>query len=483
MLMRWLVSLGVSLAFTHCAKAQHFTDQRIQDIDQLIETRLDETRIPGAAVVLVEDGRIVHTRGFGLAEIETGTPATSDTVFAIGSVTKSFVSNTLLQLERDGLIDLEAPVITYLPAFQSASKAMSDTITVRQLMEHTSGFSTYDGNRNQTNSRRTDDALAKVSAQTMKYKLNRPVGRSFEYSNANYEVLGHLIESVTGASFQIAIEEWIFNPLEMNRSGVLNDGSSKTAPAYRFVLSTPQPFEFSPGAALGPKGGVYTTAEDMGLYLIALMNARSPIASWDSSWASGPDTTVESSYGPGWMVSQSNLGPLVKHNGMNGGYSALAGFAPESGLGFAIMANASQGLVAGDIPALTEDAFAVAFDRPIQGLRGHQSAWTQLVLIGPMLIGLAIWIAMFLLNTIAGALSKRSTTLLAVSQIVLPGAILATIAWLVIYQIPRQFGLPLEAIRLFVPDIGWVLTFLGYGALSFLVVRSACLLLARHGKR
>ncbi|MEL6959896.1 MAG: serine hydrolase domain-containing protein, partial [Pseudomonadota bacterium] len=177
------------MAFTHCAKAQHFTDQRIQDIDQLIETRLDETRIPGAAVVLVEDGRIVHTRGFGLAEIETGTPATSDTVFAIGSVTKSFVSNTLLQLERDGLIDLEAPVITYLPAFQSASKAMSDTITVRQLMEHTSGFSTYDGNRNQTNSRRTDDALAKVSAQTMKYKLNRPVGRSFEYSNANYEVL------------------------------------------------------------------------------------------------------------------------------------------------------------------------------------------------------------------------------------------------------------------------------------------------------
>ncbi|NQY12974.1 MAG: beta-lactamase family protein [Henriciella sp.] len=130
------------MAFTldHVAQGEHFSDQRTKEIDRIIEARLVETRVPGAAVVLVEDGRVVHARGFGLADVETETPVSSNTIFAIGSVSKSFVANALLQLERDGRISLDDPVVSHLPAFRSVTKKKSDTISIRQFMQHTSGF-------------------------------------------------------------------------------------------------------------------------------------------------------------------------------------------------------------------------------------------------------------------------------------------------------------------------------------------------------
>ena len=482
MKLRWLIALCVAFTLDHVAHGEHFSDQRTKEIDRIIEARLVETRIPGAAVVLVEDGRVVHARGFGLADVETETPVSSNTIFAIGSVSKSFVANALLQLERDGRISLDDPVVSHLPAFRSVTKKKSDTISIRQLIQHTSGFSMFDGNRHQTSRSRSEGTLAKVAAQTKRYRLNRPVGHSFEYSNANYEVLGNLLARVEGSSFEAIIENRIFKPLNMNRSGILRDSDPETATPYRFIFTKPEAFRFSPGGALGPKGGVYTTADDMGRYLIALMDEHSAIASWEDDWANGSDMPIGATYGPGWMVFQSDFGPLAKHNGMNGGYSALAGFAPETGLGFAIMANASQGMLAGDTSALTEDAFAVAFDLPVHGLQDQRPALIQLIVVGATLTGLVVWIGLFCRNAVTGRLSKSSTRWLGAAQLVLPGILLAAIAWMVMDLIPRQFGLPIEAIRLFVPDIGWLLTLLGYGSICFLVARSIALSLISNPK-
>lgn len=480
--LRWLISLCAAFTVTHGAHGEHFSDQRIQEIDRIIEARLVETRIPGAAIVLVEDGGVVHARGFGLADIETETPVSSNTIFAIGSVSKSFVANALLQLERDGRIFLEDPVVNHVPEFRSVSKNKSDAISIRQLMQHTSGFSMFDGNRHQVSKSRSEDALAKVAEQTKQYRLNRHVGHHFEYSNANYEVLGNLLATVEGSSFQAIIEDRIFKPLNMNRSGILRDTDLDTATPYRFIFSQPKAFRFSPGSALGPKGGVYTTADDMGHYLIALMDERSAIESWEDDWTKGPKMPNGAIYGPGWMVFQSDFGPLAKHNGMNGGYSALAGFAPDAGLGFAIMANASQGLLAGDVSALTEDAFAVAFDLPIQGTQDRRPAFIQLIVVGSTLTGLLIWVGVFIRNAVTGRLNRSSARWTGAAQLMLPGILLAAIAWMAFALVPRLFGLPIEAIRLFVPDIGWLLTLVGYSSICFMVIRSIALSFARKAK-
>mgnify|MGYP001791879645 FL=1 len=148
--------------------------------------------------MLVENGEIVHARGYGYANLEHRTPVTPQTIFAIGSVSKSFIANVILQMQADGMLSLEDPVTQHLPSFRSRSKTNSDSITVRDLMQHTSGFSMFDGNRHQTDTSREDDALARVVSKTRHYRLNRPVGAAFEYSNANYETLGHLIEAVDG---------------------------------------------------------------------------------------------------------------------------------------------------------------------------------------------------------------------------------------------------------------------------------------------
>ena len=453
------------------ARDEHFSDERIAAIDALIEERLSEIHIPGAALVLVENGEIVHARGYGYANLEHRTPVTPQTIFAIGSVSKSFIANVILQMQADGMLSLEDPVTQHLPSFRSRSKTNSDSITVRDLMQHTSGFSMFDGNRHQTDTSREDDALARVVSKTRHYRLNRPVGASFEYSNANYETLGHLIEVVDGRLLEQVVEQRIFKTAAMPSTGILRDEVADLATPYRFILSTPRPFAFRPGRAIGPKGGVYTNAEDMGAYLISLVSTQSSIAAWSSDWATEAVSAGDFSYGPGWMVFDSGLGPLVKHNGMNGGYSALAGFAPDLDAGFAIMLNASRGSVAGDVEYLTEGAWALAFDQSGPARMIGQAQWIQLLIVSSLLIATGIWAAVFFLRLRNQKVCAPESLLAAIAKIWLPSILLLPIAYLALRALPVMFGLPLEALRLFVPDIGYLMSAMGYLAFGLAFVR------------
>ncbi|MEM9179728.1 MAG: serine hydrolase domain-containing protein [Pseudomonadota bacterium] len=453
------------------AHSEHFSDDRIAAIDALIEARLSELRIPGAALVLVEDGRIVHARGYGYANLEDRTPVTSKTIFAIGSVSKSLVANVILQMQDERVLSLDDPVVQHIPGFRSRNKTNSDAITIRDLMQHTSGFSTFDGNRNQTDNSRADDALARVASKTRHYRLNRAVGVAFEYSNANYETLGYLIETLEGRLLERSIEQRVFEEIGMSASGILRDDVADLATPYRFTFSTPRPFAFKPGRAIGPKGGVYTNAEDMGAYLNAVLSAQSPIASWAPDWAAAGADAGDFHYGPGWMVLESDRGPLIKHNGMNGGYSALAGFSPDIDAGFAIMLNASRGSVAGDVEYLTEGAWALAFDQASPTPTIGQAQWTQLIILSSILVGVGIWGIVFSVRLRKRSVRAPGNLLSAVVQIWLPSIALLSIAYLALSILPALFGLPLEALRLFVPDVGYLLSVVGFVSLGLALLR------------
>ncbi len=159
----------------------------IASIDAYISAQMQANHIPGMALGLVHNDQIVHLRGFGTAD-QSGRVVTPQTPFLIGSLTKSFTAMAIMQLVEAGKIDLDAPVQRYLPWFRVADATASAHITVRQLLNHTSGLPmALNGTQNSGLATMTLEQFVRGMS---KVALDRPVGSSFEYANTGYMVLG-----------------------------------------------------------------------------------------------------------------------------------------------------------------------------------------------------------------------------------------------------------------------------------------------------
>jgi CubicO group peptidase (beta-lactamase class C family) len=234
-------------------------------IDAYVDDQLDDSRIPGAAVAIVADGVTVHATGYGTDG--HGNQATADTPFWIGSNTKSITALAIMQLVEDDLIDLDAPVQQYLPDFELADPDAASTITVRHLINQTSGIARIDGIRAVANGR--DQTMSDTVADMADLDLNRQVGESFEYANLNSVVLGAIIEAVTAQSWQDYVDEHIFEPSAMDTTFTdhdLAEAAGLTA-THRSFFGFPIQTDGQHLDALVAAGYVYSTANDMARYL------------------------------------------------------------------------------------------------------------------------------------------------------------------------------------------------------------------------
>jgi CubicO group peptidase (beta-lactamase class C family) len=158
---------------------------------------MDAQRIPGLALAIVEGSRIVHVRGFGKAD-DSGRKVTPQTLPFNGSTTKSFTALAIMQLREAGKLQLDAPVQRYLPWWRVADADASARITVRHLLYQVSGLSKATGNEHATSSAANASALEDQVRELRSAKLTKPVGASWQYSNANYNTLGMIVQSVSG---------------------------------------------------------------------------------------------------------------------------------------------------------------------------------------------------------------------------------------------------------------------------------------------
>ena len=154
-------------------------------------------RIPGLSLGIVREGRTVHQQGFGEAD-ESGRDVTPQTPFIIGSLSKSFTAVAIMQLVEAGQVDLDAPVREYLSWFKVSDAAASEEITVRQLLNHTSGISAKTGKAAQGNGDLSNEALESAVRSSTTAELSEPVGSTFQYSTINYAVLGLIVQEVSG---------------------------------------------------------------------------------------------------------------------------------------------------------------------------------------------------------------------------------------------------------------------------------------------
>src|SRR4051812_24575537 len=170
--------------------------------------------VPGVAIGLVLDGDEQHF-AYGVTSVENPLPVDKDTLFQIGSTTKTYTGTLIMMLVEEGKLDLEAPVRTYLPSFKLPDKAAAGEVLVRHLLTHTGGFLGdlfEDTGRGADALRQIVRRLAKTGAQ------QTPVGSVWSYNNAGFYVIGRIIEELTGKTFEDVSKERLLDPLGMDHS-------------------------------------------------------------------------------------------------------------------------------------------------------------------------------------------------------------------------------------------------------------------------
>jgi len=315
------------------------------EVDTYIAREMKRQRLPGLALGIVQGDRILYLKGYGQAD-SSGRPVTPETPFGIGSIGKSITAMAVLQLVEEGKIDLDAPIQRYIPTPYNGAKF----ITVRQLLNQTSGFtqiSTFSNTLSSINVQ-DQDALEKNALSYAEKFLKRAVqtAQPFRYSNANYVLLGYIVQQVSGQSYGDYVKEHIFTPLSMQDSYVTLDEAAEhgLAKPHRRIFGYNVPYEgpyiYIPGDA--PAGYLYSSAKDMSHYLLAQMNGG---RFGEHSVLSSENTRlmqtepVPGTYAMGWMTDHINGLQVIGQPGGSIGFQAQTYMVPEQQLGVIVFAN------------------------------------------------------------------------------------------------------------------------------------------------
>lgn len=257
-------------------RAQALTGDTIARVDAFIESEMRDAGIPGVALAIVEGDRAVHLRGFGVAD-SSGRAVTPQTPFPIASMSKTFTALAVMQLVEAGKVVLDAPVRTYIPWFDAGHDPRSAAITVRQLLTQRSGIP-GDGDVEAFND--GDRSPAALEHNVRRFatseRLVAAPGAEFHYTNANFDVLGHLVEVVSGESYETYLQRHVFTPLDMAHTyASVNEarGQGLAAGYYRWWGVPVETDMLPPGRASVPSAGLASSVEDLSHWLIAHLNA------------------------------------------------------------------------------------------------------------------------------------------------------------------------------------------------------------------
>ena len=367
-------------------------------VDRFINAQLQNQRIPGLALAIVRNDRVVYVRGYGKAG--DGQAVTEKTQFRLASLSKSFTAMAVLQLAEAGQIDIDKPASDYLPEFELAAPAAVAAMTVRQLLNHTSGFADAGFTAGLA---RQQETLADRVASLRTARLISPPGAAFHYFDPNYQVLARLVEVVSGQSFDAYLLAHIFTPLAMRdtMSAVTSDDAAKRAESlaqgHIIVYGAPLAMPELSGL-LGGSGGVVSTAEDMAHYLIAqsrggMYKDGRVLSAQNIALMQKPPNGVASNYGMGWVASDVNGTQTIEHNGVLSTFYAEAVLLPKSGYSFVLLYNEyalNASILA--FPAIRDGMVALLTGQKAAG--GGMTVPTLgyiLLAVSILGIGLAIW--------------------------------------------------------------------------------------------
>ena len=309
-------------------------------VDEYMNARLD-VKGHGGAVLIMKDGKPIAAKGYGLADAEAKTPIKADTKFRIGSVTKQFTAALILMLQEDGKLNVQDSLCKYVDPCPAAWAP----VTLHHLLSMTSGIPNIMSLPNwRTELRMKDLTSAEWIAQVGPLPLKAKPGDAFEYSNTNFIVLGHIIEKLTGKTYEQVLTERIIKPLGLKNTGL--DGKKQlpnAALGYTFRNGANVRADNSSILTPFSAGAMYSTTEDLYAWQTALLNGSvfKHKATLDAML-----TPNKNNYAYGFIVVTDGKGrKRVTHNGVIDGFLSDAVYFPDEKLFIAALTNNDSGAV------------------------------------------------------------------------------------------------------------------------------------------
>jgi CubicO group peptidase (beta-lactamase class C family) len=321
------------------------------ELEDYAEGLREKLNIPGLSIGVLNDGEI-RTAGFGTGNVEKGTPVWGETLFQIGSISKTFTAALAMQFVEAGMLDLDAVVRTYLPEFRVADESASAAVTVRNLMAHSGGWDgdlfveTGDG----------ADALPLYVARLADREQLFETGRYFSYNNSGFSVLGAILEKIGGAPVETLYKERIFEPLGLKRAflnaaEVITEDFAVGHNEGKSGMEVARPWRMPRGTL--PMGGIVTDAGNLLRYADCLMRggesrdgvrvlqAASIVKLWAPRLEIHP--ADRSSVCLSWMRRELERGYMVSHSGGTNGQVTYLILLPERRFAAAVLTNAEAG--------------------------------------------------------------------------------------------------------------------------------------------
>jgi CubicO group peptidase (beta-lactamase class C family) len=353
-------SVGVSLNLTG-VEPLSFTDEMLAELEAYIEDARERFHVPGVAIAIVQNGEVVYTGGFGATEQDGGEVVTSETLFMIGSSTKSMTTMMIGTLVDEGVLDWDQPVTDILPTFALSDPAATAQIRVRDLVNMSSGVPAYDAILSVANL--TPQELITSLAEI---PLVAAPGEMYNYSNQMFAVGGYISALAAGTPMDALFEgyidlvqERVFDPIGMPGTTFDFDAAAASpnrALPYVYDLVTeeyvPMPLDGERFVGpIAPAGAVWSNADDMARFLLVASNDGvasdgKPVISAETlhitqSLEIAPAGPFES-YGMGWIIESYNGLPLVWHGGNTKGFTSDLAFLPDADLGIVTLTNAAD---------------------------------------------------------------------------------------------------------------------------------------------
>ena len=327
-------------------------------LDTYVKRGLNNWQIPGVAVLIVKDGKIVISKGYGVKELGTSDKVDENTLFMIGSNTKAFTGTALALLEYQKKLNLEDKVIKYLPDFRMEDPWVTKHLNLQDIVSHRMGLQTFQGDfMYWTSDLTSDEVIEKFGMITPKYDFRTKYG----YTNAGYAIAGKVIQKVSGETWADFIKENLFNPLMMTRTVPLSVEFAKAtniAKPHTLVKDNMTVLQFENIDNLAPCGSIGSSINDLSHWVIAQLDSgkfndstiipfsviqrtREPL-SIQRRVRHPYNQTHYALYGMGWALQDYEGREIVSHTGGVNGFVTSVTLMPEENLGIVVLTNTDQ---------------------------------------------------------------------------------------------------------------------------------------------
>lgn len=396
-----LLSVLMSLLMTSCqerGRDREVADELAMSLDTYIGAVMERFEIPGLAIAVTRADEIIYTGAFGVRNLDSGEPLQANYLFHMASVSKPFVATAIMQLVEQGKMELDEPVVSYLPYFELADERYRQ-ITIRQMLNHTSGMPDvrdYEWDKPQYDEGAAERYVRSLRSEEM---IAAP-GERWRYSNMAFDVLGDVIAKVSGRPFETYVKENILDVLGMSESNFLQHETSEE------LRTTPHVWKLQPvvsevypyNRCHAPSSTLNSSVLEMTHWAFAnlnrgVLNGRRILkeASYDILWSPSAQVDDGLHVGLSWFLGSHRGTPTIDHGGGDTGYRSYFTLLPDEDIGLVIASNYDRtpmgsirdgvlDILLGYEPALPKQPVGMAFARTYveQGFEAAKALYHEL---------------------------------------------------------------------------------------------------------